>query len=116
MSQSQFDALVQSLDLSTIRLRPGQVIIDQDPLPIKEGSLFLPQRDAQPDHPANTGKILAIGEGALKYRDELTGRMKTYWPQDIKVGDRVVYRLLMSDLNRGRIFTDVRRIDAVIEP
>ena len=113
MSQSQFDALVQSLDLSTIRLRPGQVIIDQDPLPAKDGSLFLPQRNAQPDHPASTGTVLAIGTGPFKYVDG--SKTKTYWPPDIKVGDRVVYRLLLSDLNRKRVFTDVRRIDAVIE-
>jgi hypothetical protein len=117
---TKFEHLLQSLDLSTIRLLPGRVIIAQDPLPDKEGSLYLPQRTDQPDHPANTGTILAIGHGPFKYIDESTGTKKSsthpgLTTEDAKAGDRVIYRLLMSDLNQGRVFADIRRIDAVIE-
>lgn len=124
MSQSnysQFDRLVNSLNIGTIRLLPGKVIIDQDPLPDKEGSLFLPQRDDKADHPANTGTVLAIGHGSFEYDDESTGKKRRVnhsglSSDDVKVGDRVIYRLLLSDLNRKRVFTDIRRIDGVIEP
>lgn len=121
MSHSQFDHLVQSLDPSTISLLPGRVIIDQDPLPDKEGSIFLPQRDDQPNHPANTGTVVAVGYGEFYYDDESTGKKKQrlhpgFTPEELGVGDRVVYRLLLSDLNRKRVFTDVRRIDGVIKP
>lgn len=120
MSQTQFDHLINSLNLGQIRLLPGKVIIDQDPLPEKEGSLFLPQRDDKADHPANTGTILAIGHGSFEFDDESTGRKRRVMHSgldvgDVKVGDRVIYRLLLSDLNRKRVFTDIRRIDGVIE-
>jgi hypothetical protein len=120
MSEYQFDRYLQTLDPSTIRLPAGRVMIAQDPLPEKEGSILLPQRDAQPDHPANTGTVLAIGHGSFQYDDESTGRRRRVThtglgPDDVQVGDRVVYRLLMSDLNQGVVMTDIRRVDAVIE-
>jgi len=116
----QFDYFLQSLDLSTIRLRPGVVIIDQDPLPGKDGSLFLPQTTDRPDHPSNTGTVLAIGHGEFFYDDESTGKNKQRLHSglnhdEVGVGDRVIYRLLMTDLNRKRVVTDIRRIDGVIE-
>jgi hypothetical protein len=121
MSQSQFDRMIQDIDPRTLKLLPGKVLIDQDPLPDKEGSLFLPQRDDQPNHPANTGTVVALGYGEFFYDDESSGKKKQklhsgFRPDELGVGDRVVYRLLMSDLNRKRVFTDIRRIDGVIEP
>lgn len=117
----QFDHLLESLNPASISLLPGKVLIEQDPMPDQEGSLFLPQRDAQPDHPANTGKVIAIGHGGFDYDDESAGKKVRVrhcglGVDDVKVGDRVIYRLLMSDLNKRRVFTDIRRIDGVIEP
>ena len=37
-------------------------------------------------------------------------------PDDVKRGDRVAFRLVMSDLGKKRVIGDVRRVDAVIEP
>ena len=121
MSDYQFDRYLQTLDPSTIRLPAGRILIDQDPLPTKTHSgLYLPQRDDQPDHPANTGTVLAIGHGSFQYDDDSTGKRRRVThtglqPDDLNVGDRVVYRLLMSDLNQRRVMTDIRRVDAVIE-
>lgn len=116
-----FDHLVQDLDPNKITLLPGRILIQQDLPDEKLGSLFLPQRDAREDHPANTGTVLAIGHGEFEYVDESTpGKKKLrlhpgFNPDEIGVGDKVIFRLLLSDLNRGRIFTDVRRVDGVIE-
>lgn len=117
----QLDRYLQTIDPATIRLLPGRILIDQDPPPTMHGSLHLPQADAQPDHPANTGTVLAIGYGSFTYTDESRGRKRLATHsglslEDVKVGDRVVYRLLMSDLNRKWVVTDIRRVDAVIEP
>lgn len=118
---TQFDYLVESLDPTTIHLLPGKVIIDQDPPESQIGSLFLPQRDHTEQHPANTGTVAAIGHGEFFYDEESNGKRKRKLhpglaPDELRVGDRVVFRLLALDLNRKRIFTDVRRIDGVLEP
>jgi len=116
------DNFAQTWDPSTtpLHLLPGKVLIEQDPLEGKIGSLFLPQRGDRPDHPAHTGVVLAIGHGEFFYDDASSGKKKRKLhpgatQAEIVVGDRVIFRLLALDLNRKRVFTDIRRIDGVIE-
>ena len=113
------DVLVQDLNPDTVKLLPGKVLIEQDPIPEKIGSLFVPgtaRNQSETSHIAHTGTILAVGYGVLQWKDDVKGRCQlSICSEDYRKGDRVVYRLLMSDLNHPRIFTDVRRIDAVLD-
>lgn len=106
------------IDFTTAQVLPGNIVIDLDPLPEQIGSLFVPDtaRVQRVTDISHTGIIVAVGYGEF-WRTE-DGKTKHYCgltERDFRVGDRVVFRMLMSDLNQKRIITDVRRIDAVVE-
>jgi hypothetical protein len=110
---------LSSIDPSTIRLLPGKVMLDIDPLPDHIGSLFIPDsaRVQKVTDISHTGVVVAIGYGEFYYKDENKRLQRVIVSPETHphVGNRVVFRLLMSDLNEKRITTDVRRIDAVVE-
>jgi hypothetical protein len=104
----------------------GKIVLDIDPLPEKIGSLFTPETSRNLNDPmrniSHTGVVVAVGYGPFGHDTESPGSKKRYkrWPgltpEDVRVGDRVVFRLVMSDLGKQRVITDVRRVDGVIEP
>jgi len=108
------------IDFASVRIRPGKIVLDIDPLPDRCGSLHIPDtaREQKPTDISHTARIVAIGYGPFREYDTEKKKWLPYpglLAQDTRPGDQVVFRMLMSDLNQGRIFTDVRRIDAVIE-
>lgn len=114
--------MITTLDLidpTTIRPMPGVAIVELDPLPERIGSLFVPDiaRATEVTDTSHTGIVLAVGYGRFGALDAKK-RMKAYpgvTEEDFGVGDRVVFRLLMYEMNQKRALVDVNRIDAVIE-
>jgi hypothetical protein len=102
----------------------GRIVLDIDPLPERIGSLFVPESSRTLNDPirdvSHTARVVAVGYGPFGQDTEsATGRKRfKRWPglqpADVAPGDRVIFRLLMSDLNQRRVIADVRRVDAVI--
>lgn len=109
---------------SGARPAAGRIVLDLDPLPDRIGSLIIPDSARALDNPmrdiSHTGVVVAVGYGP--FGGELSENKKKWrrfpglTPDDVKRGDRVAFRLVMSDLGKKRVIGDVRRVDAVIEP
>lgn len=109
---------------SGARPAAGRIVLDLDPLPDRIGSLIIPDSARALDNPvrdiSHTGVVVAVGYGP--FGGELSENKKKWrrfpglTPDDVKPGDRVAFRLVMSDLGKKRVIGDVRRVDAVIEP
>jgi hypothetical protein len=102
----------------------GRIVLDIDPLPERIGSLFVPESSRDLNDPirdvSHTARVVAVGYGPFGEDDNLGKVKKRFrrWPgltpTDVAPGDRVIFRLLMSDLNQRRVIADVRRVDAVV--
>ena len=102
----------------------GRIVLDIDPLPERIGSLFVPESSRDLNDPirdvSHTARVVAVGYGPFGEDDNLGKTKKRFrrWPglqpADVAPGDRVIFRLLMSDLNQKRVIADVRRVDAVV--
>lgn len=109
--------MLQDIDPVTIRPMPGKVLLKPDPLPTTtSGGILIPDmaRVMSVKNPAHTAIVLAVGALDFNYTEE--GKQKRYNADPLIVpGARVVYRLLLNELNEPVILADLRRVDAVIE-
>lgn len=107
---------------SGTRPAAGRIVLDLDPLPDRIGSLIIPDSARALDNPvrdiSHTGVVVAVGYGPFggEHVNKRWRRFPGLTPDDVKPGDRVAFRLVMSDLGKKRVIGDVRRVDAVIEP
>lgn len=107
---------------SGARPAAGRIVLDLDPLPDRIGSLIIPDSARALDNPvrdiSHTGVVVAVGYGPFggEHVNKRWRRFPGLTPDDVKRGDRVAFRLVMSDLGKKRVIGDVRRVDAVIEP
>lgn len=78
------------------------------------GALILPEscRDHSITDTHQRGKVLKVGYGEFWDEGKLYPGVTE---SDIQVGDWVIFRPLLMELNASIILTDVRRIDARIE-
>jgi hypothetical protein len=110
----------------SIRPLPGRIMLAVESNPDQIGSILIPETAQR-----HTGRdvslfatVLSVGYGPFWYMDEVDPKTKrggkARWhpgltPGEVKAGDRVRFRALLSDLNTKRILTSVTRVDAVIE-
>lgn len=93
---------------------PGRIILEIEPKLDRIGNIHVPDsaRDQITSDTHLFAKVLAIGYGPYYDDKKLHGGLL---PEDVAVGDRVVFRALMQDLNCKVILTGVSRVDAVVE-
>jgi hypothetical protein len=124
------DHTLLSIDFSPgsgARPTTGKIVLDLDPIPERIGSLFLPDSARTLNDPmkniSHTAIVVAVGYGSFYGESDSPSKRHNHQhqqypgltPDDVQPGDRVVFRLVMSDLAKRRVIADVRRVDAVIE-
>lgn len=103
----------------------GRIVLDVELAPEKVDSLYVPEvsrtqtGDSGDLSACITAKVVAVGYGAFLEQNPDTKKNRRYFgvtPEDIKPGDRVLYRPLLMEVGQKRIVTDVRRVDGVLTP
>lgn len=96
---------------------PGRIAIRVDKPPAMIGSLHVPEsaRTQTERDLCLTGTVLAIGHGPFYEGSPKYKRYQGLLAEDVQVGDRVIFKALLKDLNRDCLLTVVTRVEGVIE-
>jgi hypothetical protein len=114
------DSLEYTGPTSTVRPLPGRVLLEIEPPLATYHSIIIPETSRlhrAPDSITLTARVLAIGYGG--FYENISPRKWKHrpgvFPSDVLLGNRVVFKALLSDLDCKVILTSVTRIEAVIE-
>lgn len=105
-NRESLPALLNAIEHPDFRPVPGKCVIRFDRTPSMIGSIIVP--DTVNSMSFNIDNQLSSWTGTVLH---MTPGKKG---EDFRVGDRVVFRLLLSDLERPVILTDNNRVDAVV--
>ena len=98
---------------------PGRVILRILPKPAMEGMIHVPDtaRAHTVSDTLQEAVVVAVGYGG--HVEDVEGKVRHFSgvaPDDFGSGHRVLFRPLAMELNEEYVLTDVRRVDAVVEP
>lgn len=95
---------------------PGKCVLRPDPAPDVVGSIIVPAmaQGRTVTDVALPCTVVSVGYG--RFRDSTRRRpWPGVTPEDFGIGDRVLVRMTLENLNRRYIVSDVRRVDGVLE-
>jgi co-chaperonin GroES (HSP10) len=76
------------------------VLIKVDPFTEKtKGGIYLPEGNMEERMGHRTGKVLAVGQG--RFNKGRKAEKAKYEPLDVEVGDRVIFRGFLHDVNKN---------------
>jgi len=86
---------------STIKAHGPWVLIKVDPHPeTSKGGIYLPQGNMEEVKGHSTGEVLSVGPGYFNKSLKGSAPKEKFCPLDLRVGDRVMFRGYLHDVNK----------------